>query len=102
MPASVWNGAIPFGLVSAPVAVQAATEDHGVRFRRIHLADNGLVRNRWCEIEDRPVSYGEIGQGYEMSNGCVIPITDEELRRLPLPMARDRAGGLPPGHRRGP
>jgi DNA end-binding protein Ku len=89
MPASVWNGAISFGLVSVPVAVQASTEDHGVRFRRIHLADNGLVRNRyWCEIEDRPASYGEIGQGYEMSDGRVIPITDEELRRLPLPTAR--------------
>jgi DNA end-binding protein Ku len=94
----VWNGAILFGLVSVPVALQAATEDHGVRFRRIDLADYGLVRNRyWCEIEDRPVSYGEIGQGYEMSDGRVIPITDEELRRLPLPTARaiELVGFLP-------
>ncbi|GAB2768683.1 hypothetical protein [Streptomyces bullii] len=51
MPASVWNGAISFGLVSVPIAVQAATEDHSVRFRRIHLADNGRVRNRY--LRDR-------------------------------------------------
>ncbi|MFJ2736061.1 Ku protein [Streptomyces sp. NPDC087317] len=89
MPASVWNGAISFGLVSVPIAVLGATEDHSVRFRRIHTADNALVRNRyWCEIEDREVSYGEIGQGYEMAGGRIIPLTDEELRQLPLPTAR--------------
>ncbi|MFB7575609.1 Ku protein [Streptomyces sp. NPDC056165] len=98
MPASVWNGAISFGLVSIPIAVLGATEDHSVRFRRIHTADNGLVRNRyWCEIEDREVSYGEIGQGYEMAGGRIIPLTDEELRQLPLPTARaiELVGFLP-------
>ncbi|WP_225080657.1 Ku protein [Streptomyces sp. CoT10] len=98
MPASVWNGAISFGLVSVPIAVLGATEDHSVRFRRIHTVDNGLVRNRyWCEIEDREVSYGEIGQGYEMAGGRIIPLTDEELRQLPLPTARaiELVGFLP-------
>ncbi|MFE4413614.1 Ku protein [Streptomyces sp. NPDC056821] len=60
-----------------------------VRFHLIHTIDNGLVRNRyWCEIEDREVSYGEIGQGYETAGGRIIPLTDEELRQLPLPTAR--------------
>ncbi|MFF4828558.1 Ku protein [Streptomyces sp. NPDC001212] len=98
MPASVWNGAISVGLVSVPIAVLGATEDHSVRFRRIHTVDNGLVRNRyWCEIEDREVSYGEIGQGYEMAGGRIIPLTYEELRQLPLPTARaiELVGFLP-------
>ena len=98
MPASVFNGFLSFGLVSIPIAVLAATEDHSVRFRRIHTVDNGLVRNRyWCEIEDRPVSFGEIGQGYEMADGRVIPLTEDELRRLPLPTARaiELVGFLP-------
>ncbi|MFD4610421.1 hypothetical protein ACFWOT_20485 [Streptomyces sp. NPDC058440] len=47
MPASVWTGAISFGLVSVPITVLGATEDHSVRFRRIHTVDNGLVRNRY-------------------------------------------------------
>ncbi|MFE4415577.1 Ku protein [Streptomyces sp. NPDC056821] len=86
MPPKAWTGAISFGLVSVPIAVLGATEDHSVRFRRIHTLDNGLVRNRyWCEIEDREVSYGEIGQGYETAGGRIIPLTDEELRQLPLP-----------------
>ncbi|MGX5185992.1 Ku protein [Streptomyces avermitilis] len=65
------------------------TEDHSVRFRRIHTADRGLVRNRyWCEEEDREVTFGETGLGYELPDGRVIPVTDEELRALPLPTAR--------------
>ncbi|MFD4977398.1 Ku protein [Streptomyces sp. NPDC058424] len=98
MPPKVWTGAISFGLVSVPIAVLGATEDHSVRFRRIHTVDNGLVRNRyWCEIEDREISYGEIGQGYEMAGGRIIPLTDEELRQLPLPTARaiELVGFLP-------
>ncbi|MFF9128526.1 Ku protein [Streptomyces sp. NPDC014889] len=98
MPPHVWTGAISFGLVSVPIAVLGATEDHSVHFRRIHTVDNGLVRNRyWCELEDREVSYGEIGQGYEMADGRVIPLTDEELRQLPLPTARaiELVGFLP-------
>ncbi|MGW4824843.1 hypothetical protein ACWEP4_39510 [Streptomyces sp. NPDC004227] len=33
MPASIFNGAISFGLVSVPITVLSATEDHNVRFR---------------------------------------------------------------------
>ncbi|MGW3029169.1 Ku protein [Streptomyces sp. NPDC001221] len=67
---SVFTGALVFGLVSVPITFTGATEDHSVRFRRIHTADNSLVRNRyWCEIEDREVSYGEIGGGYELPGG---------------------------------
>ncbi|MGW4824620.1 non-homologous end joining protein Ku [Streptomyces sp. NPDC004227] len=85
----MWTGAISFGLVSIPIAVLGATEDHSVRFHRIHTVDNGLVHNRyWCEIEDREVSYGEIGHGYEMAGDRIIPLTDEELQQLPLPTAR--------------
>ncbi|MHA5053357.1 hypothetical protein [Streptomyces sp. SD15] len=60
------HGAISFGLVSVPITVLSATEDHSVRFRRIRTADNGLVRNRyWWDAEDREVTFGEIGRGYE-------------------------------------
>ncbi|MFD4975450.1 Ku protein [Streptomyces sp. NPDC058424] len=68
MPADIVNGAISFGLVSVPITVLSATEDHSVRYRRFHTADNGLVRNRyWCDPEAREVTFGEIGPGYEMN-----------------------------------
>ncbi|MET7979658.1 Ku protein [Streptomyces mirabilis] len=89
MPASIFNGAISFGLVSVPITVLSAAEDHAARFRQIHTADHGLVRNHhWCEAEDREVTFAEIGRGCELSDGRVVPVTDEELRALPLPKAR--------------
>ncbi|MGW3361293.1 non-homologous end joining protein Ku [Streptomyces bungoensis] len=89
MPRTIWSGAISFGLVTVPINVQSATEDHSIRFRQYHVADGGRVRYRKvCELEDREVPQEEIGKGYELSKTQVIPITDEDLSNLPLPTAK--------------
>ncbi|MFE9445684.1 Ku protein [Streptomyces sp. NPDC006602] len=89
MPRSIWSGAISFGLVTVPIHVQSATEDHSIRFHQYHLEDMGRVRTRKvCELEDREVSNAEIGKGYELTKTQVIPISDQELRELPLPTAK--------------
>ena len=89
MPRTIWSGAISFGLVTVPVNVVSATEDHSIRFHQYHLEDMGRVRVRkYCEDEDREVPNAEIGKGYELTKTQVIPITDEELRDLPLPTAK--------------
>ncbi|MEU7061507.1 Ku protein [Streptomyces sp. NPDC046197] len=89
MPRAVWSGAISFGLVTVPVGMVSATEDHSVRFHQYHEKDMGRVRVRkFCEVEDREVAADEIGKGYEISKGQIIPITDDELGNLPLPTAK--------------
>ncbi|MFE2297899.1 Ku protein [Streptomyces sp. NPDC059445] len=89
MPRTIWSGAISFGLVTVPIHVVSATEDHSIHFHRVHLADMGRVRNRKiCEIEDREVSAAEIGKGYEYSKDTIVPVLDEELREMPLPTAK--------------
>ncbi|MFF4307923.1 Ku protein [Streptomyces sp. NPDC001601] len=89
MPRSIWSGAISFGLVTVPVHVVSATEDHSVRFHQYHLDDMGRVRVRkFCELEDREVRSDEIGKGYELTKTQVVPLTDQELRNLPLPTAK--------------
>ncbi|MEU3732030.1 Ku protein [Streptomyces sp. NPDC033538] len=86
---SIWNGAISFGLVSIPVKLINATESHSVSFRQIHTEDGGRIRYRKvCELEDREVGQDEIGKAYEDADGSMIPITDEDLARLPVPTAR--------------
>jgi len=86
---SIWNGAISFGLVSIPIKLVNATESHSISFRQIHLEDGGRIRYRkFCEVEDREVTSGEIGKGYEEADGSIIPITDEDLAHLPIPTAR--------------
>ncbi|MFJ7195361.1 MULTISPECIES: Ku protein [unclassified Streptomyces] len=86
---SIWNGAISFGLVSIPIKLVNATENHSVSFRQIHLADGGRIRYRKvCELDEQEVTAAEIGKAYEEPDGSMIPITDEDLGSLPLPTAR--------------
>ncbi|MFE7233878.1 Ku protein [Streptomyces sp. NPDC057596] len=89
MPRTIWSGAISFGLVTVPIHVQSATEDHSVRFHQYHLEDMGRIRVRKvCEIEGREVQQSEIGKGYPWSKDQVVPISDAELSNLPLPTAK--------------
>jgi len=89
MPRTIWSGAISFGLVTVPINVISATEDHSVRFHQYHLEDMGRVRVRkYCEVEDREVAGSEIGKGYQLTKEQVIPITEDELSNLPLPTAK--------------
>src|SRR5688572_18383654 len=89
MPRTIWSGAISFGLVTVPINVVSATEDHSVRFHQYHLEDMGRVRvKKFCEIEDREVATAEIGKGYPLTKDQVIPISDDELANLPLPTAK--------------
>lgn len=89
MPRTIWSGAISFGLVTVPINVVSATEDHSVRFHQYHLEDMGRVRVRkYCEVEDREVAGSEIGKGYQLTKEQVIPITEDELSSLPLPTSK--------------
>lgn len=85
---TVWRGAIAFGLVVLPVRMAAATEEHRSRFREIHSVDGGKIRHkRVCEVEGphEEVPYGDVGRAVELPDGRLVPITDAELERLPLP-----------------
>ncbi|MFF5335146.1 Ku protein [Streptomyces sp. NPDC013181] len=86
---SIWNGAISFGLVSIPIKLVNATENHSISFRQIHTEDGGRIRYRKvCELDGEEVTSAEIGKAYEDADGTMIPITDEDLSRLPLPTAK--------------
>ncbi|MFI9465529.1 non-homologous end joining protein Ku [Streptomyces xiamenensis] len=86
---SLWKGTISFGLVSIPVKVVSATENHSVSFRQIHTADDGRIRYRKvCELDGEEVGGDEIGKAYETADGSVVQLTDDDLAALPLPTAR--------------
>jgi DNA end-binding protein Ku len=89
MPRPVWSGAISFGLVTIPIKVLPATENHSIRFHQYHLEDMGRVRTKKiCELEDREVTNAEIGKGYEVNKDTVVAIADQELDDIPLPTAK--------------
>ncbi|NUK23701.1 non-homologous end joining protein Ku [Streptomyces lunaelactis] len=86
---AIWSGVIQFGLVAMPVRLYAATEEHPVRLHEIHTADGSRVEHRrFCRAEDREIPYEEVGRGFSMPDGRMVPLTDEDLAHLPLPTKR--------------
>jgi DNA end-binding protein Ku len=82
----MWKGAIGFGLVSIPVKLYSATEEHGVSLHQVHAADGGRIRmRRSCEKCGKEVAYAEIAKGYDDGVGRTAVLTDADLAELPLP-----------------
>jgi DNA end-binding protein Ku len=85
---SMWKGAISFGLVMIPVRLYAATEQRDVTFRQVHRADGGRIKfRRICSIDGEEVPFADVAKGYELPDGEVVVLTDEDLAELPLPTA---------------
>lgn len=88
MPATMWKGAIGFGLVSIPIELQAATGDHDLRLHQVHVKDGGRVRQkRVCEVDGEEVPYSDIAKGYEEAGRQAV-LTDDDLADLPLPSTK--------------
>lgn len=74
-----------FGLVSVPVKLYTATENHDVRFHQVHEKDGGRVRmKRVCEVCGEEVSFAEIGKGYTDATGRTVIIEPDDFESLPI------------------
>src|SRR5689334_11622283 len=83
---SIWKGSITFGLVSIRVQLYTATEERGIAFHQVHAPDGGRIRyRRVCEADCADVDFAEIAHGYQMANGEVVVLTDDDFADLPLP-----------------
>lgn len=83
---SMWKGSVTFGLVTIPVALYPAVEEHTVGLHQVHREDGGRIRyKRVCEIEDREVPYEEIARGAQDDAGHTAVLTDADMEQLPLP-----------------
>ena len=86
----MWTGAISFGLVSVPVKMYPATEDHDVRFHQVHLKDQGRISyQRKCGECGEIVQYSDIGKAYETSTGERVVFTEEDFDSLPVAGAKE-------------
>lgn len=86
---TMWKGAIGFGLVSVPVRLYAATQEHGVKLHQVHDADGGRIHlKRVCDVCSEEVDYEHIAKGYQDDEGHVAVVTKEEMAGLPLPSKR--------------
>ena len=86
---AMWKGTVSFGLVTIPVKLYAATEQHDVSFRQVRGSDAARIRyKRVAETDGEEVPYADIRKGYELPSGEMLIITDEDLADLPLPSKR--------------
>ncbi|WP_415854234.1 Ku protein [Sinomonas sp. G460-2] len=86
---SIWKGAISFGLVSVPVKVYSATEDHDLKLHQVHDKDRGRIRyQRRCEVCGEVVEYADIDKAYE-EGGQTVVLTDDDLEALPVERSRE-------------
>jgi DNA end-binding protein Ku len=85
----MWKGAISFGLVTIPVKLYTATEQRDVSFRQVHVKDGGRIHfRRVCSVDGEEVPFADVAKGYELPDGEMVVLTDEDLAHLPLPTAR--------------
>jgi DNA end-binding protein Ku len=83
---STWSGSITFGLVIVPVKLYTATDTHDVAFRQVHRKDGERVQyRRFCAADGAEIAYSDIAKGYELPDGNIVVLGDDDLKDLPLP-----------------
>lgn len=87
---SVWKGTVAFGMVTIPVRLYTATQEHNIRFHQVHGADGGRIRyKRICEVCGQEVSYDEIDRAVEQPDGTIVTVTKDELDELDVPTGHE-------------
>lgn len=82
---SVWRGAISFGLVTIGVRLYSATEEHDFRFHQVHREDGGRIKyKRVCSVCGAEVAYADIVKGYELDDGRLVVLDNEDFEKLPI------------------
>ena len=82
---SIWKGAVSFGLVTIPVRLYSATEEHDVAFHQVRRSDGSRIKyKRVAAADGEEVPYAEIAKGYELPTGETVVLTDEDFADLPL------------------
>lgn len=85
---SVWNGTIAFGPVAIPVKAFSATGERGTGLHQLHVNDGGRIKlRRTCEIDGADVPFAELGRGYDLPDGDVVVLTEEDIAGLPVAAA---------------
>lgn len=82
MPRVQWSGTLSFGLVSVPVQVVSATQNHDVRFHQVHRTAKGeaeRVQMKRVDPDGNEVAWDEIAKGWPLDDGRMLVLTQDEL-----------------------
>ena len=88
--ASIWTGALSFGLVNIPVSLASAVRAaEKTSFRMLHKEDLTPIKyERVCPLDEEVVPWNDIVKGYEYSKGKYVVVTPEELAKVKTPSSK--------------
>ena len=88
--ASIWTGALTFGLVNIPVSLASAVRAaEKTSFRQLHKDDLTPIKyERVCPTDGEVVPWNEIVKGYEYTKGKYVVVTPEELAKVKTPSSK--------------
>ncbi|MGI5131577.1 Ku protein [Pseudonocardia sp. CA-107938] len=90
MARAIWTGSISFGLVSIPVGLFSATDDHTIHFHQFERGTSDRVRNkRVNERTGEEVDYADIVKGADVGGGEHVIVEPEELEAIAPGRSRD-------------
>ncbi|WP_369212392.1 non-homologous end joining protein Ku [Streptomyces flavofungini] len=76
----IWSGVLTFGLVTVPVGLFTATEDHTVHFHQLQRGTGDRIRyKRVNERTGKEVGNDDIVKGYDLGQGDHVVVEPEEL-----------------------
>jgi len=73
-------------MVSIPVKLYTATENHDIAFHQLHEeCDTRIKYQKFCPHCERTIDNDEIEKGYEYARGEYVILEDEDFEQVPLP-----------------
>ncbi len=82
MPRPIWSGTISFGLVSIPISLMTAKEDHRIAFNMLDKKDYGRIGYKTInKATGREVPRERIVKGYEYESGQYVVMTEKDFER---------------------
>src|SRR5690348_7329979 len=83
MAASVWKGALTFGLLSIPIRLYAAARSQRVALHQLHDKCHTRLRQPlFCPTCNRIVNRNEVIKGFEYEKGQYVIVDKAELARI--------------------
>ena len=88
--ASIWTGALTFGLVNIPVSLASAVRAvEKTSFRQLNEEDLAPIKyERVSSVDGEVVPWKQIVKGYEYAKGKYVVVTPEELAKVKTPSSK--------------
>jgi DNA end-binding protein Ku len=90
MAASVWKGAISFGLLSIPIRLFPAARPERIQLHQLHKECHTRLRQPlYCPKHRRIVERSEVVKGYEYEKDRYIVVEEQELKKIAPPSSKN-------------